>query len=184
MSASTANPYLKTKVMTASPGELRQLLLDGAVKFARQARTGLENTDYEAVYNGVTRCQSILLELINALRPEENPDLCQRLSALYTYLYRQLMNASSQRDSAILDEVIQLLEYESETWTMVMDRLRHENHRAAASSDDVSPSRHEHANLNDPPTPGKDDPTLNGATSARSVDPSSVGSRASISVQG
>ncbi|MEO1059304.1 MAG: flagellar export chaperone FliS, partial [Actinomycetota bacterium] len=30
------NPYLKTKVMTASPEELRLMLYDGALKFCRQ----------------------------------------------------------------------------------------------------------------------------------------------------
>ena len=38
MTASPPNPYLRTKVMTASPAELRLLLLDGAVKFLERCQ--------------------------------------------------------------------------------------------------------------------------------------------------
>ena len=41
------NPYLKTKVMTAGPAELRLMLFDGALKFAEQGRKGLADKDYE-----------------------------------------------------------------------------------------------------------------------------------------
>ena len=67
MSTATPNAYLQTRVLTASPADLRLMLLDGAIKFAGQARTGLEQKDYEATYNGISRCQAILMELINAL---------------------------------------------------------------------------------------------------------------------
>ena len=40
-----SNAYLRTKVMTASPAELRLMLLDGAIKFANQAREGLQAKD-------------------------------------------------------------------------------------------------------------------------------------------
>ena len=36
------NEYLRTRVLTASPEELRLMLLDGALKYAMQAREGLE----------------------------------------------------------------------------------------------------------------------------------------------
>ena len=118
MSAANPNAYLRTKVLTATPGELRMMLLDGAVKFARQGQDGLSSRDFEAAYNGISRCQAILLELINALDPPHDPELCRRLSSLYTYLYMKLVHASTERDSAAIDEVIKLLDYECETWRL------------------------------------------------------------------
>lgn len=135
MATPSANPYLKTQVLTASPAELRQMLLDGALKFAKQASEGLEKHDYEVLYNGVTRCQAILMELINALDPKHEPDLCKKLSGLYTFMYTRLVDASTNRDAAILDEVIRLLEYERETWTMVLAKL------ARGDQGDAAPAR-------------------------------------------
>lgn len=123
--------YLRTKVMTASPAELRLMLIDGAVRFAEQARNGLTEKNYEASYTGITKTQSILLELINALRPEHDPSLCDKLSALYTFMYTRLMKAGSDRDPAIVDEVLQLLRFERETWSLVIDQLARENHSAS-----------------------------------------------------
>jgi flagellar secretion chaperone FliS len=132
MKAPTPNAYLRTKVMTASPAELRLMLLDGAIRFAEQAKTGLAAKDFEACYVGTTRCQAILMELINGLRPEHDPQLCERLSALYTYMYTQMVKASSERKVELIDEVIKLLSYERETWTLLLDQLAQEN-RAAKS---------------------------------------------------
>ncbi|MCP3904958.1 MAG: flagellar export chaperone FliS [Planctomycetes bacterium] len=123
MSVTTPNPYLRTKVMTASPAELRLMLLDGAIKFLRQGKAGLESQDYEASYTGLSRCQNILMELINALQPEQSPDVCDKLAGLYTFMYTRLINASTERDPAIAQEVLDLLEYERETWVLVMDQL-------------------------------------------------------------
>lgn len=127
-----ATTYFKTKVMTASPTELRQMLLDGAIRFAETAREGLEKRDHEAVYTGISRCQAILMELINGLRPEHDAELCKRLAALYTYMYTRLMKASNDKDPAIVVEVVDLLRYERETWGMLQAKLMDENAAAAA----------------------------------------------------
>jgi len=141
MKAPTQNAYLRTKILTANPAELRAMLLDGAIRFAEQARTGLLGKDFEACYVGVTRCQSILMELINGLRPEHDPELCKRLSALYTFMYIALMKASSQRDVAGIDQVIQLLQFERETWNMLLEQLAQENMaaRAMTTTPDATP---------------------------------------------
>jgi len=118
--------YLRTKVMTAGPAELRLMLFDGALKFAEQGRRGLADKDYEAAYEGVSRCQQIILELINGLRPDQDPALCDRLTGLYTFLYRRLIDASRERSAKIVEEVIKLLEYERQTWVMLMEKVAEE----------------------------------------------------------
>ncbi|MFG0258384.1 MAG: flagellar export chaperone FliS [Phycisphaerales bacterium JB043] len=122
----TVNAYLHSKVMSASPEELRLMLIEGAIKFARQGRNGLESKDYEAVFEGFSRAKDIILELINGLRPEVAPELCERLKSLYTYMYTRLLDSSLEKDASIADEVIELLEYDRETWVMLMDQLRRE----------------------------------------------------------
>ena len=117
------NPYLKTKVMTAGPAELRLMLFDGALKFIEQGRRGLVDEDYEAAFTGISRCQHILAELVSSLEPKHAPDLCERLTGLYTFMITRLMTASHERDPSIVEEVIKLLQFERETWVMLLDKL-------------------------------------------------------------
>ncbi len=132
-----ASAYLRQRVFSAPPEELRMMLLEGALRFARQGADGLRERNFEKSYQGIHQCQDILMELINALRPEVAPDLCRRLAALYTFMYRRLMEASAARDASIVDEVIRLLEYENETWVLAIEKLREE--RAASRGGPVGP---------------------------------------------
>ncbi len=130
--------YLKTKVLTASPAELRLLLLDGALRFAEQTRAGYEARDFEKALDGTTKCQAILTELMCSLRPDHNPQLCEKLSALYTYMYKRMVEASMAKSAEIVQEVLGLLQYDRETWTLLMKEL---SQTAQAGSGQTDPSR-------------------------------------------
>jgi len=123
MSSNDVNEYLKTKVLTASPAELRLLLLDGSIRFAEQARMGLVNKDFEQSYLGSTQCRAILTELITSLRPEVDKVLCERLTELYTFIYNELVTAMSEKSPEAVSKVVELLVYERETWAMAIERL-------------------------------------------------------------
>lgn len=119
----TANAYLKTKVMTASPEELRMMLLDGAIRFANTAKYGLENDDYEKIYEGFTQCRDIVLELTNTIDPTPNPELADKIKSIYVFLYGELVSASIDKDLDRLNKAIELLEFERETWAQLMIQL-------------------------------------------------------------
>lgn len=131
MMESNANEYLRTRVMTASPAELRLMLLEGAVRFAEQAQAGLEEKDFEKSYLGSKKCRGILTELISSLSPEIDQTLCERLCSLYTYIYSELVAAMSDRDPERLGSIIPLLEFERETWVHVLAQLAEEKAAAA-----------------------------------------------------
>ncbi len=124
MNKTAPNPYLQTKIMTASPEELRLLLFDGCLKFCRLGKHELsqEKLNFEAIYENFMRAQKIVLELSTSLNHQANPELCDKLSALYTYIYRLMVDANLERDAKKADEAIQLLEYERETWQLMMQR--------------------------------------------------------------
>jgi flagellar protein FliS len=119
----TANAYLRTRVLTASPEELRLMLLDGAIKFARQGREGLATRNFEASFNGLCQCRDIVMELITTIRSEVNPELASNVKALYTFIYTQLVEGGHEKNVVKLDKAIELLEYERETWVMLMQKL-------------------------------------------------------------
>ncbi len=135
MQPTPVNPYLKTKILTASPQELRLMLYDGAIKFCRQAVPALEQQDFEGCYNALMRAQKIVLELSTSLNHDVAPDLCEKLSALYTYIYRLLVDANVQHEAAPIEEAIELLEYERQTWQMLIDKLTNEPGEAPADQD-------------------------------------------------
>ncbi|MCC7192080.1 MAG: flagellar export chaperone FliS [Phycisphaeraceae bacterium] len=135
MTAKPANPYLKTKIMTASPEELRLMLYEGAIKFSVQSRDALARDDRETSYHSLMRAQKIVLELSTSLNHQVAPELCEKLSALYTYIYRLLVDANLQHKSAPIDEAIQLLEFEKQTWQMLMKKIATEGKPSAAAAD-------------------------------------------------
>mgnify|MGYP001200787045 CR=1 FL=1 len=134
--ARNANAYLRTRVLTASPEELRLMLLDGAIKFARQGRDGMAARNHEATYLGISQCRNIVFELLTTIREDVAPELAQNVKALYTFLYSQLVDAHHDRDLDKLDKAIELLEYERETWVLLMQKLTEERGSAVASSQD------------------------------------------------
>lgn len=140
-----ANAYLRTQVLTASPEKLRLMLLDGALRFARQAVEGMAAKDYEATYSGITQARAIVLELATSIRADVEPELAERVQSVYMFLYRELVDASLTRDQARLQKAIELLEYERETWSMLMNKVAAE--RAANPAAPIPM----HANPDEPP---------------------------------
>lgn len=126
-----ANRYLETKVMSASPAELRLMLIDGAIKFCQQGRDGLAGKNYEQMYNGYTRCRAVLVELINGMQPEPDRELYVRMSSLYTFMITHLLESSTEKDVAKADKVLDLLRYDRETWLLVMEKVARDNKAAS-----------------------------------------------------
>jgi flagellar protein FliS len=124
--AKPINAYLRTKVMTASPEELRLMLLEGAVKFARQGRDGIASRNWEQSFAGLNSAREIVVELMTTIRSEPNPELAQNVKALYAFIFSQLVEGGHEKDVRKLDVAIELLAYEVETWKLLMQRLAEE----------------------------------------------------------
>ena len=133
MTQPAINPYLRTKVMTATPEQLRLMLYEGALKFCRQAKAAIEAEKHEESYHNLVRAQKIVLELSASLKHSVDPSLCGKLSALYTFIYRRLVEANVQRDATAVDEAVRLIEYERSTWQMLMQKLAEEGDNASAA---------------------------------------------------
>ncbi|MEO1129359.1 MAG: flagellar export chaperone FliS [Planctomycetota bacterium] len=143
------NPYFRTKVLTASREELRMLLIEGGLLAMREGREGLVSKNFEQVYEEFSKAKAILLELIGGMKPEVAPELCAKLTSLYTYMHRLILEASLEKDIAKADEAIELMEYERETWSMLMDQLARE--RAGEDTPAEPSPRPTHAAPGPPP---------------------------------
>lgn len=138
--APTVNPYLKTKVLTASPEELRLMLLDGAIKFAQQGREAMVEKDYEGTYTGMSQARDIVMELITTVREDVDPELAAKVRSVYTFIYSQLVEGSFDKDPAKVDKAIHLLRYERETWALLMQKLAEERQGATATPGNPTPA--------------------------------------------
>ena len=137
MNPTGAQNYLRTRVMTATPEQLQMMLYDGAIRFAEQAKAALDAGDFEKSYQSISRVQKILTEMSCGLKHDVLPELCEKLSALYSYVYRKLIDANVKHDVAAIEEAIGLLKYQRETWAMLLDTLGKTKAAAAATRIDM-----------------------------------------------
>ena len=137
MSQHVAQSYLRTKIFTATPEQLQLMLYDGAIRFGEQARVALEKKNFEQSYTLLTKAQRIMAEMAGALKHDLAPELCGKLSALYNYVYRKLIEANIEHRLEPLDEALNLLRYQRETWTMLLQQLGQQKAGAAATKIDM-----------------------------------------------
>ncbi|HJT33366.1 MAG TPA: flagellar export chaperone FliS [Pirellulales bacterium] len=115
--------YFETQVLTATPQKLQLMLLEGALRYGRQAA---DHWREGRIYEGgeaVIGCQRIVTELLRALKPELAPALVENVSSVYRFVFRTLVEAGMKRDAGKLAEAMRLLEIERETWRQVCERL-------------------------------------------------------------
>lgn len=137
MNPNVAQNYLRTRVLTATPEQLQMMLFDGALRFGEQAKLALSKKNFEESYNNISRVQKILVELQSCLKHDLNPDLCGKLAALYTFAYKKLIEANIEHTLEPLDEALNVLRYQRETWGMLLDQLGKKKAAAAATKIDM-----------------------------------------------
>jgi flagellar protein FliS len=140
MNQQAAQNYLRTRVMTATPEQLQMMLFDGVVRFGEQARIAIEQKNYEQGHNLIVRMQKILTELNGNLKHDLSPDLCGKLAALYNYAYRKLIEANIEHKIGSLDEALEVLKFQRETWSMLLAQLSRQKAASAAAHLDNIPS--------------------------------------------
>jgi len=124
--------YLESKVLTAPPQRLQLMLIEGAIRFGRQAVEALRRGDEIAASGPLLRVIDILGELLAGVR-EHQSDLNRQVADCYWYLFRRVSEAKINTDAAILEEVLRLLEYERQTWQLLCDKLSRESEAAPSA---------------------------------------------------
>lgn len=121
---SAADEYLETQVMTATPERLHLMVVDAALRFARQACTALDKQDYETSFLALNRARDCVNELTTSVRSDPNPELATQLKSLFLFVHRNLVGADLLHDSQRAKDAIRILEAHRETWLALMDRLQ------------------------------------------------------------
>jgi flagellar protein FliS len=120
------NQYQQNHVQTASKEQILIMLYDGAVRFIRQAREGIESEDLKAKLEGIGRAVNILTELSNTLDFEVGGEIAENLDALYSYMSRELIMANARNDLAPLQIVEDMLLDLKDGWLQAIEKNRAE----------------------------------------------------------
>jgi len=108
--------YLESRILSADPIELVNLLYQTCTGAVREARHHLESGEIAARSRSITQASGILLELVASLDHEQGGAISQRLGQLYDYMLRRLTEANVQQSDAPLAEVLGLLCTLAEAW--------------------------------------------------------------------
>lgn len=119
--ASQHTHYLESKVLTAPPHRLHLMLIEGAIRFGRQAEQDIRAGNAAAASTPLMRMLDIVGEMLVGVRQTKS-ELNDKLAALYWFVFRRVSEATMNGDEAALKEVLGILEFERETWQMVCEK--------------------------------------------------------------
>jgi len=112
---------VQTGVESANPHRLIQMLMEGALGKIAAAKGNMERGEIQAKGDQIGSAISILEGLKSSLDKEKGGEIAQNLEDLYLYMERRLIEAHTANDTAILDEVADLLRHIKEAWDAIGD---------------------------------------------------------------
>lgn len=121
MNTYNMNQYYQTQVTTASPEQILLMLYDGAIRFTRQAITGVEEDKPEMRRYGISKSMAIIAEFAKTLDHKMGKHFAEDLDALYSFMMRELTAANSENDAEKLKVVEKLLVDLRGTWAEAIE---------------------------------------------------------------
>lgn len=112
-------PYLESRILSADPVELIQILYEHAIKFVREARAALAAGDIAGRSRAISRTIGILGELEGSLDREAGGAISQNLAALYRHMRARLSVANLKQEDGPLAEVEALMETLGGAWKAI-----------------------------------------------------------------
>lgn len=124
--------YLENQVLTAPPHQLHLMVLDGAIRFARQGAAAMTDGGGEAVRWSLARARNCVTDLIGAIRSDPAPELAEPHQRLFLHVYWNLAVAEIERNPARIADALRILNLHRETWVELGQKLQTAGASAAA----------------------------------------------------
>lgn len=109
------NNYLETEVLTATPQKLQLMMINGAIRYAYQARQMREQQEPELASEKLIRCREIIAQILCSLKPDGS-ELMRKVAGIYLFLFQELTDIRSDDAYDRLEGVITVLNEERQTW--------------------------------------------------------------------
>jgi len=117
--------YQAVQITTTDRGRLLLMMYEGAIKFLKQSRTGLDEKDIAKFCKYLGKGQAIVAELMNTLDFEKGGTIAQDLERLYDFMLFYLSEANLYRDGERVGRVIKLLETIYSAFKEVIETGKH-----------------------------------------------------------
>lgn len=114
--------YFAMRVRTANPAQLHLLLVEGAIRFVRQADQALLRSDELTANHALLKALDIVGEMISGVRHAKT-EVNEKLSRLYEFVYARLALAYVNADRVLLAESLRVLDFQRETWRMACEKV-------------------------------------------------------------
>ena len=113
--------YKQNNTMVQSPEKLIEMLYEGILKFAAQAKRAMQEKDMQKKVYFINRTTAIYVELISSL-DMKGGDIALYLDGLYNHQLTLLVDANIQNSEEKLDEVIKVASVLLEAWREEISR--------------------------------------------------------------
>lgn len=115
---------LKTRLASADPFEVTQMLMEGALESMKIAKINIQNNDLENKSKFIAKATSIIDSLRLSLNHNVGGELSSNLESLYVYMSYSLLESSINNDIAKIEEVVDLLSDIKAAWDKIPERDR------------------------------------------------------------
>lgn len=115
---------LEAELSVASPHRVIQMLFNGLLERLSQAKGAIERKDYEYKSDRITKALGIIDGLQSALDRKEDPQLFEKMYALYDYMKVLLQKASVSLEPGPIDEVVNLILPIKNAWDNIPEDVK------------------------------------------------------------
>ena len=110
---------LEAELSVADPHRVIQMMFEGLIERLSQAKGAILRHDYEYKANRISKAVGIINGLQSSLDRTSNPDLGERMFALYNYMKELLGKASTSLEMQPIDECIELILPIKKAWDSI-----------------------------------------------------------------
>lgn len=127
---------LEAELSVADPHRVIQMMYEGLIERLSQAKGAIMRHDYEYKADRISKAVGIINGLQSALDNRSNPELGQRMFALYDNMKELLTKASVSLDTAPIDEVINLILPIKQAWDQIPQDIKEKTNQQILNSPD------------------------------------------------
>ncbi|HEV8416398.1 MAG TPA: flagellar export chaperone FliS [Bryobacteraceae bacterium] len=135
--------YLESRILSAQPAELIEMLYQIALQGLKKAIGHLKNGDAMARAAEISRAQEAVNELMAALDHSVGASFTQTLASLYAYVQQQILKGHAGPSEDALQRAIGILATLQEGWSGVCTELAKANQPATTHTPHVEPEQPE-----------------------------------------
>lgn len=130
--------YQSVQITTTDRGRLLLMMYEGAIKFLKQSKVGLETNDMTKFCRFLSKAQAIIAELMNTLDFEKGGTIARDLDRLYDFMLFYLTEANLYRDPKRITRVIGLIETIYSAYKEIIEGQKNQTATAPEQSQQVA----------------------------------------------